>query len=167
MGAMASQITGVSIVYSTVYSGVDQRNTKAPRHWPLWGEFTGDLWIAVTKGQLREKCFLFMTSSWTCTLIFCQPISVYIMWGFFQIAAALSMARWVTWRRLVSPDLTRPMLTAYTTSIETRISPPISPSYILDWRVTRVVTGIIWRWVWGTRGQFCLRWINFNTDMDK
>ena len=87
MGAMASQITGVSIVYSTVYSGVDQRNTKAPRHWPLWGEFTGDLWIALTKGQWREKCFLFMTSSWTCTLIFCQPISVlivYIMWGFFS-----------------------------------------------------------------------------------
>ena len=26
---------------------------KAPRHWPLWGEFTGGLWIPLTKGQKR------------------------------------------------------------------------------------------------------------------
>ena len=26
-------------------------NIKAPRHWPLWGEFTGDLWIPRTKVQ--------------------------------------------------------------------------------------------------------------------
>ena len=26
-------------------------NIKAPRHWPLWGEFTGDRWIPRTKGQ--------------------------------------------------------------------------------------------------------------------
>ena len=24
---------------------------KAPRHWPLWGEFTGHRWIPLTKGQ--------------------------------------------------------------------------------------------------------------------
>ena len=35
---MASQITSLTIVYSTVYSGVDQENIKAPRHWPLWGK---------------------------------------------------------------------------------------------------------------------------------
>ena len=28
-----------------------KENIKAPRHWPLWGEFTGDWWIAPTKGQ--------------------------------------------------------------------------------------------------------------------
>ena len=32
MGTMASQITSLTIVYSTVYSGADQRNIKAPRH---------------------------------------------------------------------------------------------------------------------------------------
>ena len=37
MGAMASQIISLTIVYS----GTDQINIKAPRHWPLWGEFTG------------------------------------------------------------------------------------------------------------------------------
>ena len=33
MSAMASQITGVSIVYSTSFSGADKKNIKAPRHW--------------------------------------------------------------------------------------------------------------------------------------
>ena len=42
MSAMASQITSVSIFYSTVCSDADQRKHKAPRHWPLWGEFIGD-----------------------------------------------------------------------------------------------------------------------------
>ena len=62
MGAMASQITSITIVYSTVYS--DTENIKTPRHWPLCGEFTGERWIPRTNGQLRGKCFHFMTSSW-------------------------------------------------------------------------------------------------------
>ena len=40
-----------------------KENIKAPRHWPLCGEFTGDRWIPRTNGQLRGKCFHFMTSS--------------------------------------------------------------------------------------------------------
>ena len=40
MGAMASQIT-------------TKENIKAPRHWPLCGEFTGDRWIPRTNGQIR------------------------------------------------------------------------------------------------------------------
>ena len=28
-----------------------KENIKAPRHWPLWGEFTGNRWIPHTKGQ--------------------------------------------------------------------------------------------------------------------
>ena len=28
-----------------------KENTKAPRHWPLWGEFAGHRWIPRTKGQ--------------------------------------------------------------------------------------------------------------------
>ena len=40
MSAMVSQI--VSIVYSTVCSGADQRKHQAPRHWPLGGEYTAD-----------------------------------------------------------------------------------------------------------------------------
>ena len=41
MSAMASQITGVSGICSTVCSEADKKITKAPRHRPLWGEFTG------------------------------------------------------------------------------------------------------------------------------
>ena len=41
MTTMASQITSLPIVFSTVYSDANQRNIKAPRHWHLCGEFTG------------------------------------------------------------------------------------------------------------------------------
>ena len=64
MSPMASQITGISIVYPTVCSGADQRKHKAPGHWPLWGEFTGDRWIPLTKSQQSGKCFHLMTSLW-------------------------------------------------------------------------------------------------------
>ena len=36
-----------------------QTNIKAPRHWPLWGEFTGDRWSLRTNGQLRGFFFPF------------------------------------------------------------------------------------------------------------
>ena len=51
MSATASQITGLT----TVYSGTDQRKSKAPRHWPLWGEFTGDRWIPRIKASNAEN----------------------------------------------------------------------------------------------------------------
>ena len=38
-------------------------NIKAPCHWPLCREFTGDQWIPHTNGQLHGKCFHLMTSS--------------------------------------------------------------------------------------------------------
>ena len=41
MTTMASQITSLTVVCSIIYSGADQRNIKAPRHWSLCGEFTG------------------------------------------------------------------------------------------------------------------------------
>ena len=50
MSLIASQITSLTIVYSTVYSEIKE-NIKAQRHWPLCGEFTGDRWIPRTKGQ--------------------------------------------------------------------------------------------------------------------
>ena len=64
MSAIASQITSLRIVYSTVYSDADQRNIKAPPHWPMCGEVTGDRWIPRTNGHWRGKCFHLMTSSW-------------------------------------------------------------------------------------------------------
>ena len=42
MGAIAYQITSLTIVYSTVIQTQIKENIKAPRHWPLYGEFTGE-----------------------------------------------------------------------------------------------------------------------------
>ena len=41
-----------------------KENIKAPPHWPLWREFTGDRWIHRTKGQQRGECLHWMTSSY-------------------------------------------------------------------------------------------------------
>ena len=37
---------GVSFVQAQI-----KENMKAPRHWPLWGEFIGSRWIPRTKGR--------------------------------------------------------------------------------------------------------------------
>ena len=50
MGAMVSQITSLPIIYRLFKTQIKE-NIKAPRHWSLWGEFTGDRWNPRTKGQ--------------------------------------------------------------------------------------------------------------------
>ena len=65
MGLISSQITSLTIVYSTVSSDADKKNIKAPCHWALCGEFTGDRRIPRTNGQWRGKYFNLMTSSCT------------------------------------------------------------------------------------------------------
>ena len=59
MGAIASQITSVKMVYSTVYSGADQRKHQSS------ASLAGDRWIPRSKGQQRGKCLHLMTSSWS------------------------------------------------------------------------------------------------------
>ena len=51
MGAMASQITSLTIVYLILIQAQIKENIKAPRDWPFCGEFTGDRWIPRTNGQ--------------------------------------------------------------------------------------------------------------------
>ena len=64
MSGMTSQIISVSIVYSIVCSGADQRKHQSSaalafvrgiHRWPLHSR---------TKGQWRGKCYHLMTSSW-------------------------------------------------------------------------------------------------------
>ena len=64
MGTMASQITSLTIVYSTVHSGADQRKhqsfaslafVRGIHWWPMNPR---------TNHQKCGKCFHFMTSSW-------------------------------------------------------------------------------------------------------
>ena len=40
MGAIASPLFTETFIREQI-----KENIKAPRHWPLWGEFTGDRWI--------------------------------------------------------------------------------------------------------------------------
>ena len=59
MSTMESQITSLTVVYSTVIQAQIKENIKAPRHWPLLGEFTDDRWIPRTKGPVTRKMFPF------------------------------------------------------------------------------------------------------------
>ena len=61
---MPSQITSLTVVYSTVCSDADQSKHQSSASLAfVWG-IHWDRWIPRTKGQLREKCFHLMTSSW-------------------------------------------------------------------------------------------------------
>ena len=60
---IASEVTSLTVVYSTVYSDVDQRKHQSSASLAfVWGIHRGR-WIPRTKGQLRGKCFHLMTSS--------------------------------------------------------------------------------------------------------
>ena len=83
MSMMASQIPSLTMFTQPFIRVQIKENIKAPRHWPLWGKFTGNRWIPLTKGHLRGKCFHLMTSSWSgsthflfghqCHLQLCRP----------------------------------------------------------------------------------------------
>ena len=62
MTTMGSQITSLTVVYSTVYSDADQRKHQSSEALAfVWG--IQSRWIPCTKGQLCGKCFHLMTSS--------------------------------------------------------------------------------------------------------
>ena len=63
MTMMASQITSLTVLYSTVYSDADQSKHQSSASLAfVWG-IHRDRWIPRTKCQLRGKCFHLMTSS--------------------------------------------------------------------------------------------------------
>ena len=63
MTTMASQITSLTVVYSIVYSGVDQRKHQSSASLAFVRGIHRGRWIPRTKGQLCGKCFHLMTSS--------------------------------------------------------------------------------------------------------
>ena len=72
MGTIASQITSLTIVYTTVYSDADQSKHQSSASLAfVWG-IHRDRWIPRTKGQLRGKCFHLMTSSCGPLYLRCQ-----------------------------------------------------------------------------------------------
>ena len=63
MTTIASQITSLTVVYSTVYSDANQRKHQSSASLAfVWG-IHRDRWIPRTKGQLRGICFHLMMSS--------------------------------------------------------------------------------------------------------
>ena len=64
ISAMASQITSLTIVYSAVCSGVDQRKHQSSASLAFVRGIHSHRWIPRTKGQLLGKCFYLMTSPW-------------------------------------------------------------------------------------------------------
>ena len=62
MDAMTSHITSLTIVYSTVYTGADQRkHQSSARHWLCAGNSPVN---SPHKWPVTQKMFPFMTSSW-------------------------------------------------------------------------------------------------------
>ena len=90
MTAIASQITSLTSVYSTVYSDADQRKHQSSASLAfVWG-IHRDRWIPCTKGQLRGKCFHLMTSS-------CYIVVLYdIFTNIFRIALP-ELGQSITW----------------------------------------------------------------------
>ena len=83
MTTIASQITSLTSVYSTVYSDAHQRKHQSSASLAfVWGSHR-DRWIPRTKGQLRGKCFHLMTSSW-CAIwylnIFIDHCTMFLQW---------------------------------------------------------------------------------------
>ena len=69
MTTIASQITSLTVVYSSVYSDADQRKHQSSASLAFVRGIHRDRWIPRTKDQLRGKCFHLMTSSWRQTIL--------------------------------------------------------------------------------------------------
>ena len=66
MGARASQIISLTIVYSTVYSDADQRKHQGSASLAfVWGIHRGPVNYPYKWPFIRGKCFHLMTSSWS------------------------------------------------------------------------------------------------------
>ena len=73
MGAISFQITGVSIVYSTVCSGVDQRKHESFASLALWGEFIDDGEFPSQMGSNAKMIpfdYVMILYACTCTTIY-------------------------------------------------------------------------------------------------
>ena len=70
-----SQITSFTIVYSTVYTGADQRKHKAPRQWPLCGIHQWPV-NSTHKWPVTRKRFPFDDIMWWTEITGLMPLPV-------------------------------------------------------------------------------------------
>ena len=110
MSAMASQITGVSIVYSTVCSDTDQRKHQSSALLAFVRGSHRGRWLPRTKGQWRGKCFHLMTSSWIPSYPF-YPLPAFLYRAVCKRFFTFSQSNWamnfVLLRRGIHPPVTR------------------------------------------------------------
>ena len=109
MTTIASQITSLKVVCSTVYSDADQRKHQSSASLAfMWGIHL-DRWIPRTKGQLRGKSFHLMTSS-------CFPMCG-LEWP-IQALNSLSIKVRTCFIQQFYVDITNPSRTLYSISQE-------------------------------------------------
>ena len=105
MTTIASQITSLMVVYSTVYSDPDQRKHQSSASLAfVWG-IHRDRWIPRTKGQLRGKCFHLMTSSWFVLLMADSVLKDMAKRNFYVLFVVCLKMCWISSR--VTGDLRR------------------------------------------------------------
>ena len=131
MSTIASQITSLTIVYSTNYSGADQSKHQSSASLAfVWG-IHRDRWIPRTKGQLRGKCFHLMTSS-------CSIYNVLQPWRRYLLSSAgLHIITVVTQR---THDATITSLLHQNDVISQCVVPILSMSFSEDFRSASGVT---------------------------
>ena len=113
MSAMASQIIGISIVYSTFWSGADQRKIKGPRNWPLWGEFGVDRWIPRTqRASNAENVSIWgrhhVKTSWRVNTLWLESIGH--QWFPLQRESNASCFLWLWFKQTVEQTIGLPMI---------------------------------------------------------
>ena len=96
MAAMASQITSLTIVYSTVYSGADQSEHQSSASLAfVWG-IHRDRWIPRTNGQKRGKCFHLMTSSCLSPICWVWVWGRSYIWFYFELLVKRPVTPWLS-----------------------------------------------------------------------
>ena len=69
IGSIASQITSLTIVYSSVYSGADQRTHQSSASLAFVRGIHRRPVNSPHKGSVTRKCFHLLTSSWMCAWV--------------------------------------------------------------------------------------------------
>ena len=87
MTTVASQITSLAAVYSTVYSGAHVRKHQSSASLAFVRGIHRDRWIPRTNGQLRGKCFHLMTLSCCHSITNDHPCYTHspLMFGFLSV----------------------------------------------------------------------------------
>ena len=107
MSAMASHITSLAIVYSTLYTGADQRKHRSSALLAFARGIHRGQVNSPQKGPVTRKCFHLMTSSW-----WWQPIM------YENIILPKEYVAWQTWVLSISCLLTYNQVNATPLKIE-------------------------------------------------